>query len=98
MRAWRRADALLTPTAPSAAFALGQKSDDPVAMYLNDIFTVTTNLAGLPGLSLPAGLDAAGLPLGLQLIGRALDEGTLFSLAGAVEKAAGFTARAEKWW
>src|SRR3954464_7527531 len=97
-RAYEKCDALLTPTAPSAAFALGQKSDDPVAMYLNDIFTVTTNLAGLPGLSLPAGLDAQGLPLGLQLIGRALDEGTLFSLAGAVEKAAGFTARAEKWW
>jgi len=97
-QAYQKCDALLTPTAPSAAFALGQKSDDPVAMYLNDIFTVTTNLAGLPGLSLPAGLDADGLPLGLQLIGRALDEGTLFSLAGAVEKAAGFTARAEKWW
>jgi aspartyl-tRNA(Asn)/glutamyl-tRNA(Gln) amidotransferase subunit A len=97
-KAYETCDALLTPTAPSAAFALGQKSDDPVAMYLNDIFTVTTNLAGLPGLSLPAGLDAQGLPLGLQLIGRALDEGTLFSLAGAVEKAAGFTARAEKWW
>ena len=67
-------------------------------MYLNDIFTVTTNLAGLPGLSLPAGLDANGLPLGLQLIGRALDEGTLFSLAGALEKAAGFTAKPQRWW
>jgi len=97
-QAYQKCDALLTPTAPSAAFALGQKSDDPVAMYLNDIFTVTTNLAGLPGLSLPAGLDSQGLPLGLQLIGRALDEGTLFSLAGAMEKAAGFSARADKWW
>ena len=97
-QAYQKCDALLTPTAPSAAFALGQKSDDPVAMYLNDIFTVTTNLAGLPGLSLPAGLDSQGLPLGLQLIGRALDEGTLFSLAGALEKAAGFSARADKWW
>ncbi|HET9161772.1 MAG TPA: Asp-tRNA(Asn)/Glu-tRNA(Gln) amidotransferase subunit GatA [Caulobacteraceae bacterium] len=96
--AFEKCDALLTPTAPSAAFALGQKSDDPVAMYLNDIFTVTTNLAGLPGLSLPAGLDGQGLPLGLQLIGRALDEETIFSLAGAVEKAAGFTARPEPWW
>jgi aspartyl-tRNA(Asn)/glutamyl-tRNA(Gln) amidotransferase subunit A len=96
--AFEKCDALLTPTAPSAAFALGQKSDDPVAMYLNDIFTVTTNLAGLPGLSLPAGLDEQGLPLGLQLIGRALDEGTLFSLAGALEKAAAFTARPEPWW
>ena len=97
-RAWESCDALLTPTAPSAAFALGDKSDDPVAMYLNDIFTVTVNLAGLPGMSVPAGLDASGLPLGLQLIGRALDEGTLFSLGGAIEKAANFTARPEKWW
>ena len=97
-QAWQTCDALLTPTAPSAAFGLGERSDDPIAMYLNDIFTVTTNLAGLPGLSLPAGLDAQGLPLGLQLIGRALDEGTLFSLAGALEKAAGFAAKADKWW
>ena len=96
--AFEKCDAILTPTAPSAAFPLGEKSDDPVAMYLNDVFTVTTNLAGLPGLSLPAGLSAEGLPLGLQLIGRPLDEGTLFSLAGAMEKAANFTARAEKWW
>jgi len=97
-QAWQTCDALLTPTAPSAAFGLGEQSDDPIAMYLNDIFTVTTNLAGLPGLSLPAGLDAQGLPLGLQLIGRALDEATLFSLAGALEKAAGFTAKADRWW
>ena len=83
------ADALLTPTAPSAAFGLKRGiSGDPIAMYLNDIFTVTVNLAGLPGISVPGGLDAKGLPLGLQLIGRALDEGTLFSLAGALEKAA----------
>ena len=67
-------------------------------MYLNDIFTVTVNLAGLPGISLPAGLDAKGLPLGLQLIGRPLDEGTLFSLAGAVEQAAGFRGRPRSWW
>jgi aspartyl-tRNA(Asn)/glutamyl-tRNA(Gln) amidotransferase subunit A len=86
-------DAILTPTAPSAAFPLGEKQDDPVAMYLNDVFTVTTNLAGLPGLSLPAGLDGQGLPLGLQLIGRALDEGTLFSLASVMEEAAAFTAK-----
>ena len=97
-RAWETCDALLTPTAPSAAFGLGENSADPVAMYLNDIFTVTVNLAGLPGISVPAGLDANGLPLGLQLIGRPLDEGTLFSLAGAVEKAAAFKARPEKWW
>jgi aspartyl-tRNA(Asn)/glutamyl-tRNA(Gln) amidotransferase subunit A len=97
-RAWERVDALLTPTAPSAAFALGEKSDDPVAMYLNDIFTVTVNLAGLPGMSVPAGLDAQGLPLGLQLIGRNLDEGTLFSLGSAIEKAAGFRAKPARWW
>jgi aspartyl-tRNA(Asn)/glutamyl-tRNA(Gln) amidotransferase subunit A len=97
-QAWEKVDALLTPTAPSAAFQLGDKSDDPVAMYLNDIFTVTVNLAGLPGMSVPAGLDASGLPLGLQLIGRALDEGTLFSLGGALEKAANFRAKPQKWW
>ena len=97
-QAFERVDAILTPTAPSAAFALGERSDDPVAMYLNDVFTVTTNLAGLPGLSLPAGQSASGLPLGLQLIGRPLDEGTLFSLAGAIEKAADVTARPQAWW
>ncbi|MFL5296783.1 MAG: Asp-tRNA(Asn)/Glu-tRNA(Gln) amidotransferase subunit GatA [Phenylobacterium sp.] len=97
-QAFQRVDALLTPTAPSAAFQLGDKSDDPVAMYLNDIFTVTVNLAGLPGMSVPAGLDASGLPLGLQLIGRALDEGTLFSLGGALEKAADFRAKPQRWW
>jgi aspartyl-tRNA(Asn)/glutamyl-tRNA(Gln) amidotransferase subunit A len=97
-RAFEKVDALLTPTAPSAAFSLGDKSDDPLAMYLNDIFTVTVNLAGLPGISVPAGTDASGLPLGLQLIGRALDEGTVFSLAGAVEKAANFRAKPAKWW
>jgi aspartyl-tRNA(Asn)/glutamyl-tRNA(Gln) amidotransferase subunit A len=97
-QAFQKVDALLTPTAPSAAFALGDRSADPVAMYLNDVFTVTVNLAGLPGISVPAGLDAKGLPLGLQLIGKALDEGTLFSLAGAVEKAAAFKARPERWW
>ena len=96
--AFGKVDALLTPTAPSAAFGLGENSADPVAMYLNDIFTVTVNLAGLPAMSLPGGLDAQGLPLGLQLIGRALDEGTLFSLGGAVEKAANFRARPERWW
>jgi aspartyl-tRNA(Asn)/glutamyl-tRNA(Gln) amidotransferase subunit A len=97
-QAFEKVDALLTPTAPSAAFALGDNAADPVAMYLNDIFTVTVNLAGLPGMSVPAGLDAAGLPLGLQLIGRALDEGTLFSLGGALEKAADFQARPNRWW
>src|SRR5690606_21070924 len=97
-QAFEKVDALLTPTAPSAAFALGEKSDDPVAMYLKDIFTVTVHLAGLPGMSIPAGLEANGLPLGLQLIGKALDEGTLFSIGSAVEKAADFKARPQKWW
>jgi aspartyl-tRNA(Asn)/glutamyl-tRNA(Gln) amidotransferase subunit A len=97
-QAWQTCDALLTPTAPSAAFALGARSDDPVAMYLNDIFTVTVNLAGLPGMSVPAGLDAQGLPLGLQLIGKALDEGTLFALGSAIEKAADFRAKPQRWW
>lgn len=86
-------DAILTPTTPSAAFALGEKAGDPVEMYLNDIFTVTANLAGLPAISVPAALDGQGLPLGLQVIGRALDEETVFAAAAALEKAAGFTAR-----
>ena len=97
-QAFQSVDALLTPTAPSAAFGLGDNSADPLSMYLNDIFTVTVNLAGLPGLSLPAGLDAQGLPLGLQLIGRPLDEGTLFSLAGVLEKSAAFEAKPARWW
>jgi aspartyl-tRNA(Asn)/glutamyl-tRNA(Gln) amidotransferase subunit A len=97
-QAFEKVDALLTPTAPSAAFGLGENADDPVAMYLNDIFTVTVNLAGLPGMSIPAGVDANGLPLGLQLIGKALDEGTLFSIGGALEKAADFKAKPAKWW
>jgi aspartyl-tRNA(Asn)/glutamyl-tRNA(Gln) amidotransferase subunit A len=96
--AWTTCDAILTPTAPSAAFGLGENSSDPVAMYLNDVFTVTTNLAGLPGLSLPAGLSSEGLPLGLQLIGKPLDEGTLFSLAAVMEKAAKVGAGPANWW
>lgn len=96
--AWQTCDAILTPTAPSAPFAVGRKVTDPVQMYLNDIFTVTTNLAGLPGISVPAGLDANGLPLGLQIIGKALDEATVFSAASALEKAAGFSAKPDKWW
>mgnify|MGYP000338636937 CR=1 FL=1 len=96
--AWETCDAILTPTAPSAAFAVGRKVSDPVQMYLNDIFTVTTNLAGLPGISVPAGLDKDGLPLGLQIIGRAMDEATVFKAASALEDAAGFTAKPEKWW
>lgn len=96
--AWESCDAILTPTCPSAAFAIGRQLNDPVTMYLNDIFTVTTNLAGLPGISVPAGLDKDGLPLGLQIIGKALDESTVFAAAGAIEKAAGFNAKPNKWW
>jgi len=97
-RAWERCDLLLTPTAPSAAFALGEKSADPIAMYLNDVFTVPSSLAGLPAMSVPGGLDAAGLPLGLQVIGRALDEQGVLDAGLAIEERAGFTARPERWW
>jgi aspartyl-tRNA(Asn)/glutamyl-tRNA(Gln) amidotransferase subunit A len=88
--AFERCDAILTPTAPSAAFRVGEKMDDPVAMYLNDVFTVPVNLAGLPGLSVPAGLSDDGLPLGLQVIGRAWDEETVLAVGSALEAAAGF--------
>ncbi len=97
-RAWETCDVLLTPTAPSAAFALGEKSDDPLAMYLNDVFTVPSSLAGLPAMSVPGGLDAAGLPLGLQIIGRPLDEQGVLNAALAIEERAGFTARPNRWW
>lgn len=96
--AFNHVDAILTPSAPSAAFPLGAKSNDPIAMYLNDVFTVTANLAGVPAMSVPAGLDGDGLPLGLQIITRALDEETMFKVGAAVEDAAGFTAKPEKWW
>jgi len=89
--------AMLTPATPSAAFGIGEKGADPVEMYLNDVFTVTVNMAGLPGIAVPAGLDGQGLPLGLQLIGRPFDEETLFSLGHVLEQAAGkFTP--ERWW
>ncbi len=91
-RAWEEVDAILTPATPTSAFAIGEKQDDPVTMYLNDVFTVTANLAGLPGISVPAGLDEGGLPLGLQVIGRPFDEETVFAVAGAIEGAAGFDA------
>jgi aspartyl-tRNA(Asn)/glutamyl-tRNA(Gln) amidotransferase subunit A len=92
-------DAILTPTTPSAAFGLGEmKSADPIEMYLNDVFTVTVNLAGLPGISVPAGLSADGLPLGLQLIGRPWDEGGLLAAAQQLETAAQFTAKPKAWW
>ena len=92
-------DAILTPATPSAAFGLGEMADvDPVQMYLNDVFTVTVNLAGLPGIAVPAGLDAQGLPLGLQLIGRPWEEGDLLNHAYVLEQAAGFVSKPGKWW
>ena len=92
-------DAILTPTTPSAAFGLGDMAEvDPVQMYLNDVFTVTVNLAGLPGISVPAGLDGQGLPLGLQLIGKPWQEGDLLNTAYALENAAGFSAKPNNWW
>jgi aspartyl-tRNA(Asn)/glutamyl-tRNA(Gln) amidotransferase subunit A len=90
--AWQSCDLLLTPTAPSAAFALGDKAD-PLEMYLNDVFTVPSSLAGLPAMSVPAGLSPDGLPLGLQIIGKPLDEATVLDAGLAIERAAGFTAR-----
>ena len=97
-RAWETCDLLLAPTAPSAAFALGEKSADPIAMYLNDVFTVPSSLAGLPAMSVPGGLDGHGLPLGLQIIGRALDEQGVLNAGLAIEERAGFTARPAAWW
>ena len=91
-------DAILTPATPSAAFPLGQAFDDPVQMYLNDVFTVTVNLAGLPGIAVPTGMDRSGLPLGLQLIGRPWEEGDLLNTAYALEARAGFVAKPAKWW
>lgn len=92
-QAFEKCDVLLTPTAPSAAFAAGEKMDDPVTMYLNDMFTIPASMAGLPGISVPAGFDKDGLPLGLQLIGRAFDEETMLRAAAALEKAAAFGGR-----
>jgi len=96
--AWSKVDVVLTPTTPSPAFAFGEKSGDPLAMYLEDIFTVTVNMAGLPGLAVPAGLSSEGTPLGLQLIGKPFDEGTLFRAGQAIEDAAGRFTAPEAWW
>ena len=92
-------DAILTPATPSAAFGLGEMSEaDPLQMYLNDVFTVTVNLAGLPGVSVPAGVDKSGLPLGLQVIGRPWEESDMLNIAYSLEQSAGFSAKPLKWW
>ena len=96
--AFRQCDVLLTPATPSPAFAIGAKTADPVSMYLYDVFTVTVNLAGLPGLSVPAGLSHDGLPLGLQIIGRGFDETTVLKTGRALERAADFTHTPQAWW
>jgi len=95
-QAYEKCDVILTPTTPGPAFAAGEKSDDPIAMYLNDVLTVPASLAGLPAISVPAGLSGEGLPLGLHLIGKAFDEETMFRAAQALENAAGFDARPAK--
>lgn len=92
-QAFETVDAILTPTAPGAAFPIGERQDDPIAMYLNDVFTVPASLAGIPGLSVPAGVNGAGLPLGLQVLGRAFDEQTVLCVGRALERAAAFTHR-----
>ena len=92
------ADVLLTPSTPSPAFGIAERSGDPLAMYLNDIFTVTVNMAGLPGISVPAGLSAEGLPLGLQIIGKAFDEETVLRAGGVLEEAAGRLPVPDAWW
>ena len=98
IEAFAACDVILAPTTPTAAFALGDKVDDPLAMYLNDVFSVPASLAGLPAMSVPARLNAAGLPLGLQLIGRPLDEQGVLDAGLAIEARAGFAARPEQWW
>ena len=97
-QAFEKVDALLTPATPNAAFPLGAMSADPIQMYLNDVFTVTVNMAGLPGISVPAGFDEKGLPLGLQVIGKPFDEATVLKVAGALEEAAGPAPAPERWW
>jgi aspartyl-tRNA(Asn)/glutamyl-tRNA(Gln) amidotransferase subunit A len=95
---WQTCDLILAPTTPSASFGLGEKDDDPLGMYLNDVFAVPASLAGLPAMSVPCGLNSEGLPLGLQLVGKAFDEQGVFNAGLALEQRASFTARAEKWW
>jgi aspartyl-tRNA(Asn)/glutamyl-tRNA(Gln) amidotransferase subunit A len=96
--AFGKVDVLLTPTTPGPAFGIGEVAGDPIQMYLNDIFTVTVNMAGLPGISVPAGLSSEGTPLGLQLIGPAFGEPTLFRAGQVIEDAAGRFTPPEPWW
>jgi len=96
--AFKKCDLILTPTAPSAAFGLNEKMSDPLAMYLNDVFAVPASLAGLPAMSVPGGLDSQGLPLGIHLIGRELDEQGVLNAGLAIEERAGFTHRPKRWW
>ena len=96
--AWASCDLILAPTAPRAAFGLGEKSADPLSMYLNDVFAVPASLAGLPAMSVPGGLSKEGLPLGLQIIGKALDEQAVLNAGFAIEQRSGFTAEAAQWW
>jgi aspartyl-tRNA(Asn)/glutamyl-tRNA(Gln) amidotransferase subunit A len=96
--AWASCDLILAPTAPSAAFGLGEKNADPLSMYLNDVFAVPASLAGLPAMSVPGGLSKEGLPMGLQIIGKALDEQAVLNAGLAIEQRSGFTAEAEEWW
>jgi aspartyl-tRNA(Asn)/glutamyl-tRNA(Gln) amidotransferase subunit A len=93
LNAYKQCDVLLTPATPSPAFAIGENEDDPIKMYLNDVFTVTVNLAGLPGMSVPCGLSSDGLPLGLQIIGKPWDEATVLRTGHVIERAANFTAK-----
>ena len=96
--AFNDVDAVLTPSTPSAAFKMGDKKDDPISMYLNDVFTVPVNLAGLPAISVPAGYDKNKLPLGLQLIGKPFNEQTILNLSLAIQKRAGFKREINEWW
>ena len=97
-KAWGQCDVILAPTTPTASFALGDKADDPLAMYLNDVFAVPASLAGLPAMSVPAMLNGDGLPLGLQLVGKPFDEQGVLNAGLAIEQRAGFDAQPEKWW
>ena len=93
-----KVDAILTPSTPSSAFKIGEKTNDPVSMYLNDIFTVPVNLAGLPGISIPAGLDKNNYPLGLQIIGKPFDEQNILNIAYSMEEKINFKLNIKDWW